>query len=259
MLGAPRHAGRVCAAGALAAWACGGKPPAEEPAPEVSAVPLTRVPVEEDEDGVEIVSGKGHVEPATVEAALAPRRAALTACYLEKLGRRRWLGGQLTLRWEIAADGTVTRVLLADNDVGAWPIEKCLLDIARDMTFGTPVGGAAEVSLPLVFTAPRTPAAWDEDEAMKAVGAQLGKLDACARDDAPAPDEVVITAYVGPHGRVQSVGFGSATAAIDDAWAACAERSVRAWRLPDPKGQVTKLAVRYGPRTWTSSPPKNST
>lgn len=59
------------------------------------------------------------------------------------------------------------------------------------------------------------------------------------------PDEVVITLYVGPRGEAQSVGFASQKSMIDEAWAACAEKVALAWRLPDPKGTVAKLAVRY--------------
>lgn len=240
----------------LVAAACGGKPPVDE-GPKVSAVPLTRVAVEEPEpdDGVTVTSGKGHVEPAVVEAAIAPRRDAMMQCYLSRVGKRRWLGGQLVLRWAVAADGAFEQVTLAENDLGAWPIERCLLEEARGLTFGVPKGGAAEVTLPLTFSARGTAGAWDEAESDRAVGKQLAKLDACGKK-APAPDEVAITLYAGPHGKVESVGFASA-AAIDDAWATCAEQAALAWRLPDPRGQVTKLLVRYS-RSWTSHRPKSS-
>jgi hypothetical protein len=254
-----RGAARLCAVG-VAVSACGGPAVRPDPAPTVSAIPLTRVAVPEPaaDDDVELVTGKGHVEPAVVEAAIAPRRDELTACYLDRVGKRRWLGGQLVLRWDVAADGALTQVVLAESDLGAWPIEKCVLELARAMTFGPPLGGAAEVVLPLTLAARGRAAQWDDAQAEKAVGAQLGKLDGCARGKIAAPDDVVITAYVGPRGRVQSVGFASPHRALDDAWAACAEKLVHAWHLPDPKGQITKLAVRYRPRSWTSSPRKSS-
>jgi len=254
-------ASRRCSGLAVAAAlvACGGKPPVE-PGPKVSAVPLTRVAVEdaEPDDGVQVISGKGHVEPRVVEAAIAPHRDAMTACYLSRVGKRRWLGGQLVLRWGVAADGAFDQVAITDNDLGAWPIEQCLLELARGLTFGPPIGGAAEVTLPLAFTPSGTrgaPARWDEAQSDRAVGVQLAKLDACGKK-ATAPDDVTITLYAGPRGKVESVGFASAMA-IDDAWAICAEKAALAWHLPDPKGQVTKLAVRYG-RVWTSHRPKSS-
>jgi len=59
------------------------------------------------------------------------------------------------------------------------------------------------------------------------------------------PDDVTLTLYVGPGGKAQSVGFSSGKSAIDDAWAECAEKTAMAWRLPDPKGVIAKLAIRY--------------
>jgi TonB family protein len=246
-----RFAARLAAPASVALAACGNPAPRPEPAPRISAVPVTRVAAEEPEpdDGVQVVAAKGHMDPRAVEAGVAPHRAELTGCYTQRVGRRRWLGGHVLLRWEVAADGTVTRVLLADSDLGAWPVEKCLLDIARTLSFGKPIGGgAAELTLPFEFSTKGQPATWDIEQSARAIGGQLTKLAACAKGKVAAPEEVAITLYVGPHGRAESVGFASTTTALDDAWAACAEKAALAWRLPDPKGQVTKLAVRYRPR-----------
>ena len=247
-------------AGGVALAACGSSKPLEDTGPKISARTLTRVVVEDPEpdDGVQVTGGTGHVEPAVALAAIAPHRDRLTACYLQRVGRRRWLGGHLELRWEVAADGTIDKVLLADNDLGAWPVERCVLDIAREIRFGTPIGGAAEVTLPLAFSAKGAPVLWDDDQRAKAVGTQLAKLDVCARGTPAMPEDVVFTIYVGGRGKALSVGFGSVVSAIDDAWAGCAEKAVLAWHLPDPKGQVTKLAVGYRPRSWTSRRPKSS-
>src|SRR5262245_61059846 len=91
---------------------CGGAPPADT-GPKVSSVPLTRAPVAEDpDDDVDLRTGKGHVEAAAVAAAIGPYRGELSSCYTQRVGKRRWLGGHLTLRWEITADGVNGRVLL---------------------------------------------------------------------------------------------------------------------------------------------------
>jgi hypothetical protein len=262
----------VCVACALAA--CGGSPPPSLPWTDPAAPPPRREVVEEAEpdDGLQVRSTKGHMDPDAVNAGLAPRRAELTGCYTRNVGKRRWLGGKLLLHWEVAADGEITQVLLAESDLGAWPIEKCMLEVARAAVFGKPTGGAAELTLPLELGAPVPAAVWGVEQSARAVGGQLLQLETCAaggdasaapgrkrgaaaakgaaagRGQRAMPDEVAITLYVGPQGRPQSVGFASATAAIDDAWADCAERVALSWQLPDPKGQVTKLAVRYRPR-----------
>jgi hypothetical protein len=241
----------VTAALAVAAAACGGgsggKPagPAEPVAPRA-----TRVPIEDEEleDGVEIISARGRMDPAVVEAGIEPHKADLGACYTSRVGRRRWLGGHVSIHWDIQRDGTITAVTLAESDLGAWAIEKCLLDIARGATFGKPIGGDADFSLPLDFSAKGRSVTWDEDQSLRAVGGQLAKLDACAKAKGvkgPAPEDVTITVYVGPQGKAQSVGFASPRSVLDDAWAECAEKAALAWRLPDPRGTIAKLAVRY--------------
>ena len=180
-----------------------------------------------------------------VQAGLSPHTAALTDCYTTRVNRRRWLGGHVALHWEISAGGEVTRVLLSESDLGAWPIETCLLEVARAATFGKPVGGDADFMVPLDFSAKGRPVTWEEDESLRAVGGQLSKLDACAKGKVAEPDDVTITLYVGPQGKAQSVGFSSAKSVLDDAWAECAEKAALGWRLPDPRGHVAKLAVRY--------------
>jgi hypothetical protein len=239
----------------VATAACGGSPkPVPPPEPAISAKPVTRVPVEDTEpdDGMQVVSAHGHMEPSVVEAGISPHTSELSDCYTSRVGKRRWLGGHVQLHWDIRANGDITAVKLAESDLGAWPVEKCLLEIARNATFGRPVGGDADFVVPLDFATKGTKVGemWDEDKALRAVGGQLAKLDNCAKAKGhPAlPDDVTITVYVGPHGAAQSVGFSSGKTVIADAWAECAEKAALAWRLTDPRGQVAKLAIRYRAR-----------
>lgn len=280
------------AALAIGAAACGGGKPAPDFGHAVSPKPTTRVAVEDEpDDGIEVMSTVGHVDPAVVTAALAPHRTALVSCYTERVGRRSWLGGHAMLRWVIAADGTVTRVVIVESDLGAWPIEKCMLDIAREISFGAPTGGPAELTLPLTFDAPANPETLDLIASAKAVGGELDSLATCsggapspnerdprvggkviarrgakpkAKPPKPAvptvrsraPSEVSITLYLHGSGRVESVGFASATGTLEDAWATCAEQVALSWAINDApridprdrKGQVVKLGVRYRPR-----------
>lgn len=228
--------------------ACGGKStPKSEPTPVVSAKPITRVPVEEppEEEGVTVLNARGRMEVSAIEAGLSPHSEALSDCYMSKVNRRRWLGGHVVLKWDIKKDGTVTSVKLVESDLGNWPIEKCLLEVARSASFGKPTGGDADFTVPLDFTAKGRLVSWEEDKGLRAVGGQTVKLDACAKGKVPAPSDVTVTVYVGPAGKAQSVGFASAKTAIDDAWADCAEKAAMGWRLPDPKGIVAKLAIKY--------------
>ncbi len=244
---------------------CGGGSAPKQVEPVKDPARLTRVPVEDDEpqDGVEIQSTRGRMDPKVIEAGLAPHAESFSDCYTSRVGRRRWLGGHVSLHWEIKQTGEISAVKLAESDLGAWPVEKCLLEVARAATFGKPIGGDADFSIPLDFSAKGRSLNWEEDMAIRAVGGQLAALDECGdgepgakpskgkRGNGPkpirvvVPDDVTITIYVGPQGKAQSVGFASATSVLDDAWADCAEQTALAWRLPDPRGTVAKLAVKY--------------
>jgi hypothetical protein len=233
----------------LVVIACGGSP---KPAAKVEPPPPkpTRVIVEDKEpdDGVAIVHGHGHMEKEAIERGVAPHAGEMSRCYTTRVGRRRWLGGRVQLKWDIRADGTVTKVVLAESDLGAWPVEKCLLEVARAATFERPVGGDADFALPLEFSSKGIVDLWDDERAVKAVGdKQLAKLDACSKEEGP-PDDVTLTVYVGPRGRAQSVGFASAASEVGDKWAECAEKAALGWKLPDPRGQIAKLAIKYKPR-----------
>jgi hypothetical protein len=267
---------------ALLAAACGSStPPAEKPEPVVEKK-VTRVPIEDEsqddvpEEGVTFVKTKGAMSKEAIEAGLAPHTQGLTDCYLKKVGKRKWLGGHVLLHWDIKGDGTVTSVKLQESDLGSWEIEKCLLDIAWVATFEKPSGGDADFTVPLDFSPTRSTQFWDEDKALRAVGGQLAALEECDNPDkaeaktkgghkkkappkkAPPkaeekadrpeprpPSNVIVTLYVGPQGKAQSVGFASPTSELGAKWTACAEHAAMSWRLPDPRGQIAKLAVKY--------------
>ncbi len=230
--------------------ACGGKPKQE---PIIATPPPVEdngepdAPPPEDEDGVEIVSTRGKIDPDAVTRAIQPHAAALEACYADNVGRRRWLGGGIELRWDVAADGAMAQVRLIRSDLGAWTIEKCVLDIARQLSFGKPKGGKAHVSAPVEFSAGSGALAWSEDQAVRAVGGKFKELGECAKTAATAePTNVTVTIYVGTRGKVQSVGFASPNG-FDDAWADCAQGRALAWALTDPRGKVAKLSFVYNP------------
>ena len=235
----------------IAAAACGGtaSPP---PKPAEPVHKTTRVPIEENEpdDGVDVIASHGHMDPAVVDAGIDPHRDELSDCYVSRVGKRRWLGGKVELTWDITKDAQVTAVRVASSDLGAWPVEKCLLDISRGMSFDKPKGGATDFSLPLEFIGKQSSTWWDEEVGANAVKNHVKDLAKCEKAGSRAPEDATITAYVGARGKVVSVGFSTAQdAGLDadtwDAWADCAEKRILAWQLPDPRGSIAKLAFHY--------------
>ncbi len=199
-----------------------------------------------DEDGLDVSSTRGSVDPTVVSARLQPRASAIEACYASQVGRRKWLGGGVELTWDVAADGAIRSVALASSDLGAWPIEKCVLGVARTVSFGVPRGNKpARVTAPVSFSSGSGAVRWDQAKTDKAVGPRLVKLAPCAAGGA-APTDVTITMYLGTRGKVQAVGFASPRG-FAEAWADCAERAILAWSLTDPRGKVAKLSITFNP------------
>jgi hypothetical protein len=263
--------------------ACGGSkpPPPAPPPPKPVEQKVTRIPIEtnedEPEDGVTFTKQKGMISKDKIDAGLAPHQQAMMECYTAKVGKRRYVGGEVKLMWALKADGAIKSVRM-DSNLGAWDIEKCLLDIAWSATFDKPSGPDAEFDIPLNFAATRSTAVWDEDVTVRAVGGQLAQLDECPEGPKPKtpakgkkarkpppkkapppagepqvaerpeprpPKNVTITMYIGPLGKTQSIGFSSPTSEVGNKWAKCATQVASAWRLPDPRGQIAKLAIRY--------------
>jgi len=229
--------------------ACGGaeKPKAVEEPVEDTGGGTSRVDEEEEpDDGLEVESTRGKMDPAEVEAGLAPHAQALQDCYLSRVGKQKWLGGKVELKWEISREGVLTSAQVVASDLGHWGVEKCMLGLARTMTFAKPKGGDADFTIPLELSARGSAEWWDEDKAAAVVAKRVGELAACAEEGLPDPTDVMVTVYVGTRGKVQSAGFAS-PALIDDAWADCAHKIVMGWTLTDPKGRVVKLAFTHRP------------
>ncbi|HRC54599.1 MAG TPA: AgmX/PglI C-terminal domain-containing protein [Kofleriaceae bacterium] len=214
-----------------------------------------------EDDGVTLQSSRGVLEPEQIRAVVEPHTNELSACYVSRVGDRRWLGGRVTLKWELGEGGEVRSVQIADSDLGAWPVEKCLLSVSRRLRFPAPRGGATDFTVPLEFSATGQAAVWGEAQSAAAVGGQLAKLDACGaeeptapgKDPSPtqaaealAPREVLLTLYLGAQGQVLSAGFAVEEAAgFTDRWAECAHKAALSWRLTEPRVPVAKLSVRY--------------
>src|SRR5205823_1178365 len=112
---------------------------------------------------VDVVSTRGHLDPSEVDDALQPHEQALQDCYLSQVGTRRWLGGHVELHWDVGGDGAIQTATIATSDLGAWPIEQCMLGEMRAVAFPAPHGKkATDVSVPLDFDAPRPASTWDE-------------------------------------------------------------------------------------------------
>ncbi|HKA89055.1 MAG TPA: AgmX/PglI C-terminal domain-containing protein [Haliangiales bacterium] len=183
----------------------------------------------------------GRLDDAAVQKAVGDAGAAIEACYSDHVGALRYVGGKLTVRAIVSRDGKVAHAQVADGDLGAWPVEKCLIDLARRLDFGKPQGGNAEVRIPLEFAGRAPVTVMDEADSERELRQAMRALRAgCAG----GPKEATVTAYVAAGGRVTSVGFAS-EAKLAAAWCDCAEKRSRSWQLSDPRGSAAKLTGKY--------------
>ncbi|RMH42204.1 MAG: energy transducer TonB [Deltaproteobacteria bacterium] len=193
---------------------------------------------EDAEEGFEVAGTKGHLDPYDIERGIEPHQGALTDCFMAAARRDRYLGGDVVLAFVVAPSGAVKSVRLADSTLGSWQVERCLIDVASKMTFRKPRGrGDADFTVPLSFTASRAVRWLDEEAALAEVGDAVADLSACG-----AAPRVRVTLYVGPRGKVRSVGFGEPDAPVPADWKDCAAAAAAAWQLTDPRGQIVKLS-----------------
>ena len=210
---------------------------------------------DEDEGGtddLEVEGLKGRLEPYQIEAGVKPHQTALARCYQAQLKGTKFLGGKVVLKAIVGPDGTVKQVTIPESDLGSWAVEKCMLEIARGMTFAKPKGGdgEADFTLPLDFNSGRGRVLWWEEEKIETtVTEKMVELDECEQQvGVVVPSNVWVTIYFANKGEVRSVGFSSPEPEpIQDTWADCAAQVVATWVMPDPMGKIAKSAFRFRP------------
>ncbi len=182
-----------------------------------------------------VVEGSlGDLDQESVQRAVDEHADALEVCFRSQAEKMRHLGGDARLRVKIGRDGAVKKAWVDEGDLGSWAAEKCFIARVHKMSFGRPRGGDAVVEVPLQFIAWMPADPGDAAELEKKLPKAVAKC-------AGAPDEVAVTVYVGPGGRVKSTGF---TGEVDEAWADCAVKKIGAVRLRDPRGRMLKMTGR---------------
>lgn len=205
---------------------------------------------EEDPGDIEVEGLKGHLQPVQIEKGVAPHQTALARCYKSQAKKSKYLAGKLVLKFVVGPDGAVKQAVLDENDLGSWAVERCVLEIARAMSFAEPKGGdrEAEFTVPLEFAGTRRIDWWPEERVETVVTKKIEELEECTEQNGVVvPSNVFVTFYIGNRGAVTSVGFVSPGKPVDDAWAECAAGIVAGWTMPDPMGKIAKSGFRYRP------------
>lgn len=72
-------------------------------------------------------------------------------CYERGLARRPDLGGRITVRWTVGANGSVTNASEQSSTLGDPQVSSCVIGVVRRMRFPRPSGGPATISFPFLF------------------------------------------------------------------------------------------------------------
>ena len=216
-------------------------PPAPPPRPapaKVEAPPLA----ETREDSMVVAGTLGTLTDEEMNGPFKKRWSDVSRCYMAQKLKMGYLGGKVELRLRIGAGGAPTVVHVV-TPLGSLEAERCLVALARELSFGKPHGGPeAEFTYPVDFPVDATLRNWEPERGAKALGKAKRDLQACARN-APATTTgpVTMTLYVGPGGKVTSAGIGADTP-VDEKLATClCDRATKTWRLDDPLGAMAKV------------------
>jgi TonB family protein len=224
---------------AVAACAHNAPPPAAEPVRQ-NAAPAAEAPAPDDE--IKVSGTLGSLNEDEINGPFQRRWDDITRCYQEAQARLPYLGGKIEVKVRVGAAGEVKKVFVSSSSIGNYEAEKCILAIARELSFGKPHGGSeAEFTYPLEFRQQRPVSAWEGDRVQ--VAKHRRDVTLCKQKSPNGlPPAVSLTVYVAPGGKVASAGL-SADAPLDDAFASCLVEKSRAWRLDDPLGRIAKATA----------------
>jgi hypothetical protein len=202
---------------------------------------------DEPDSAVGVQLERGFLNQNDVNAVLEKYTPRLIECYERAGDARQYAAGQVKLRFLVAATGEVTDVLVVGNQLGSFPVERCLVVEGRKIPFPKPGGGrASDFDYDIEFRAsrPHTVVDWKAEQFGKKL---TGRVPALGRCGSPGAGAVAAVAYVKPGGRIVSVGFVS-DKPIDTMAAKCVVDQIQSWRLPAEKAHLvrTKFAITRG-------------
>jgi outer membrane biosynthesis protein TonB len=229
----------LCAGGALTAAGAAPKA-ASKVAPAAPA---------KGSDGMQIEGTVGELDSAACEKVLQEHRETVKKCFESVSERLFYLGGHIEVKLRIGASGQPSAVAMVASSLGNYEVEHCVTSTMHKLRFPPPKGGDGELSVPFDFAAHTPVGAWPPDK----VAGELGraKLKSCSARKPHAGERlataasVQVTLYIGPGGKVTSVGF-AAPEPIDDKMASCMANKVKALQLDDPLGKMVKVSYDLG-------------
>lgn len=228
--------------------ACASAPPAKPP-PVSDPTPPASAPAQAkddgDDDGMKVEGTLGTLEEEAIQAGLAPRLQAISACFEARAKHEPFLSGKLTLHFRVGRDGSVVRMRLSESTLGSVAVERCIVKAASGVGFRSPRGGEAEFGYPLTFQGRMRTLEWNagnvKDELLAAVS---NLLDDGKGGVLTAPPGLSLTFYIDVKGKAVSAGM-IADAPIDDRFADRFVTNLKKLKFVAPSGSYAKVTY-----TW---------
>jgi TonB family protein len=231
-----------------AAWvmvaACGHAPPpkqeAARPAPAPVAAPA---PAASEPDEIKVSGTLGTLNDEEIAGPFERRWDDVTRCFADTKNKTKlwYLAGKVELKIRVAHAGDIKSVYVSSSSVGSYDVERCILGVAKELSFSKPHGGSeAEFTYPIEFRGKAAITPWDGARVAPAMAKHKKDVSLCRKAMASRlPPSVMMTLYVAPGGKVTSAGF-HADAPIDETFAQCLVDKSKVWRLDDPLGRIAK-------------------
>jgi hypothetical protein len=196
----------------------------------------------EPEEEIKVSGTLGSLNDDEISGPFQRRWDDITQCYRDAQAKLPYLGGKLEIKVRVGPKGDPKKVYVSSSTIGNYDAEKCILGVARELSFSKPHGGSeAEFTYPLEFRQQRAVSPWEAERVPMAKHKR--DVSMCkSKSQNGLPPAVSLTVYVAPGGKVTSAGL-AADAPLDDAFAQCLVEKSRAWRLDDPLGKIAKATV----------------
>jgi hypothetical protein len=186
----------------------------------------------------------GVLDERAVDRAMKPHVRAMSACFSKAGDARKYLSGQIVMRFVVSASGEVSDVQVIKNGLGSYPVENCLVAEGKQIAFPAPEGRKGtdfEYSMTFQSTGERSVIPWSGEELARRL---YGISTDLAGAERSAPRTWMSSPTSSPAGSVGSVGFAS-EGSLDPSAADCAAALMRKVRISDaPTAAHSSIVLR---------------
>jgi hypothetical protein len=197
-----------------------------------------------DDNAMGMEMSMGVLDERVVDRAMKPHIRAMSACFSRAGDARKYLSGQVVMRFVVTGSGQVSDVQVIKNGLGSYPVESCLVAEGKRIAFPAPEGRRGtdfEYSMSFQSTGERSVIPWSGEEMARHLYGISSDIVGCG---AISATDIDVIAYIEPGGAVGSVGFAS-EGSLDPRAAICAVALMRKVHVSDaPSSARSSIVLR---------------